>query len=68
MLAVIEVTGLARLSLHELSVGFITEAYKAGAHGEAIMEHSWHCNIRTTRGYVRQAGLVSGSPVGMVRR
>ena len=62
-LAGIKAAGRERLSLHGLRAGFITEAYKAGARDEAIMEHSRHRDIRTMRGYVRRAKLLSESPV-----
>ncbi|MFC7478114.1 site-specific integrase [Dankookia sp. GCM10030260] len=65
-LAGIKPAGLERLSLHGLRAGFITEAYKAGARDEAIMEHSRHKDIRTMRGYVRRAKLVGESPAGLV--
>ena len=57
---------MERLSAHGLRAGFITEAYKAGARNEAIMEHSRHKDIRTMRGYVRRAKLVGESPAGLV--
>lgn len=59
-------SGLERLSAHGLRAGFITEAYKAGANDEAIMEHSRHKDVRTMRGYVRRAKLVSDSPAKLV--
>lgn len=62
-LAGIKTSGLERLSLHGLRAGFITEAYRAGALDEAIMEHSRHRDIRTMRGYVRRARLLTESPV-----
>ena len=65
-LAGIKAAGLERLSLHGLRAGFITEAYKAGARDEAIMEHSRHRDIRTMRGYVRRAKLVGESPAALV--
>jgi integrase len=55
-----------RLSAHGLRAGFITEAYKAGARDEAIMGHSRHKDVRTMRGYVRRAKLVSESPAKLV--
>ena len=57
---------MERLSAHGLRAGFITEAYKAGARDEAIMEHSRHKDVRTMRGYVRRAKLVGESPVKLV--
>ena len=65
-LAGIKPAGRERLSLHGLRAGFITEAYKAGARDEAIMEHSRHRDIRTMRGYVRRAKLVGESPAALV--
>ena len=62
----IKPSGLERLSLHGLRAGFITEAYKAGARDEAIMDHTRHKDIRTMRAYVRRAKLVDDSPAGMV--
>jgi integrase len=59
-------SGLERLSAHGLRAGFITEAYKAGARDEAIMEHSRHRDVKTMRGYVRRAKLVSESPAKLV--
>ncbi|SDE30691.1 tyrosine-type recombinase/integrase [Belnapia rosea] len=59
-------SGMERLSAHGLRAGFITEAYKAGARDEAIMEHSRHKDVRTMRSYIRRARLVSGSPAKLV--
>ena len=59
-------SGLERLSAHGLRAGFITEAYKAGANDEAIMEHSRHKEVRTMRGYVRRAKLLAESPAKLV--
>jgi integrase len=59
-------SGLERLSAHGLRAGFITEAYQAGARDEAIMAHSRHKDVRTMRGYVRRATLVSDSPARLV--
>ncbi|MCB4825237.1 tyrosine-type recombinase/integrase [Roseicella aerolata] len=59
-------TGLERLSPHGLRAGFVTEAYKAGARDEAIMEHSRHKDLKTMRGYVRRAKLVCDSPAKLV--
>ena len=58
------VEGFARLSAHALRVGFITEAYDKGARDEDIMRHTRHRDLRTMRGYVQRAGLVSESPAG----
>jgi integrase len=57
------VSGLERLSPHGLRAGFVTEAYRAGARDEEIMEHTRHRDLRTMRGYVRRAKLVGDSPV-----
>ena len=61
--AQLEVGVLERLSPHGLRAGFVTEAYKAGIRDEEIMEHSRHKDLRTMRGYVRRAKLLSDSPV-----
>ena len=58
--------GFGRLSAHALRVGFITEAYAKGARDEDIMRHTRHRDLRTMRGYVRRAGLLSESPAGML--
>ena len=52
-----------RLSPHGLRAGFITEAYRQGARDEEIMDHTRHRDLRTMRGYVRRAKLLSESPV-----
>jgi integrase len=53
-----------RLSAHALRVGFITEAYGKGVRDEDIMRHTRHRDLRTMRGYVQRAGLVTDSPAG----
>ena len=58
--------GFERLSAHALRVGFITEAYDKGVRDEDIMRHTRHRDLRTMRGYVRRAGLVSDSPAGLI--
>ncbi len=58
--------GFERLSAHALRVGFITEAYDKGVRDEDIMNHTRHRDLRTMRGYVRRAGRVAESPVGML--
>jgi integrase len=58
--------GFDRLSAHALRVGFITEAYANGVRDEDIMRHTRHRDLRTMRGYVRRAGLISESPAGML--
>lgn len=55
-----------RLSPHGLRAGFVTEAYMAGARDEQIMEHSRHRDLKTMRGYVRRARLVTDSPVKLL--
>ena len=55
-----------RLSAHGLRARFITEAHKAGARDEAIMERSRHKDVRTMRSYVRRTKLVSESPAKLV--
>ena len=55
-----------RLSPHGLRAGFVTEAYMAGARDEQIMAHSRHRDLKTMRGYVRRAGLVTDSPVTLL--
>jgi integrase len=56
----------AHLSPHGLRAGFVTEAYRAGARDEAIMEHTRHRDLKTMRGYVRRAMLVADSPVKLL--
>jgi integrase len=63
-MAGIVVDGFDRLSAHALRVGFITEAYDKGVRDEDIMRHTRHRDLRTMRGYVQRAGLVSDSPAG----
>ena len=63
-MAGLTVDGFARLSAHALRVGFITEAYDKGVRDEDIMRHTRHRDLRTMRGYVQRAGLVSESPAG----
>lgn len=57
---------LDQLSPHALRVGFITEAYDRGIRDEDIMAHTRHKDLRTMRGYVRRAGLISDSPAGLL--
>ena len=61
-MAGLTVEGFARLSAHALRVGFITAAYDQGVRDEDIMRHTRHRDVRTMRGYVQRAGLVSDSP------
>jgi integrase len=65
-MAGIAVEGFDRLSAHALRVGFITEAYGKGVRDEDIMRHTRHRDLRTMRGYVQRAGLVSESPAGVL--
>jgi integrase len=60
------VEGFERLSAHALRVGFITETYAAGVRDEDIMRHTRHRDLRTMRGYVQRAGLVTESPAGVL--
>ena len=62
----LSVEGFDRMSAHALRVGFITEAYGKGVRDEDIMRHTRHRDLRTMRGYVQRAGLVSESPAGMI--
>jgi integrase len=60
------VEGFARLSAHALRVGFITAAYDKGVRDEDIMRHTRHRDVRTMRGYVQRAGLLTDSPAGQL--
>ena len=55
-----------RLSPHGLRAGFITQAVVNGARDEPIMDHTRHKDLRTMRGYVRRAKLVSDSPAKLL--
>jgi integrase len=55
-----------RLSPHGLRAGFITQAYINGARDEEIMDHTRQKDLRTMRGYVRRAKLVTGSPAKLL--
>ncbi|GLR65429.1 integrase [Acidocella aquatica] len=55
-----------RLSPHGLRAGFITQAYVNGARDEEIMDHTRQKDLRTMRGYVRRAKLVTGSPARLL--
>jgi integrase len=59
--AKITVDGGERLSPHGLRAGFVTEAYMAGARDEQVMDHTRHRDLKTMRGYVRRAKLVTDS-------
>jgi integrase len=65
-MARLTVEGVDRLSAHALRVGFITTAYHQGVRDEDIMRHTRHRDLRTMRGYVQRAGLVTESPAGML--
>ncbi|HEY3849169.1 MAG TPA: site-specific integrase [Acetobacteraceae bacterium] len=65
-MAGLTVDGFDRLSAHALRVGFITAAYDKGVRDEDIMRHTRHRDLRTMRGYVQRAGLVSESPAGVL--
>jgi site-specific recombinase XerD len=51
---------------HGLRAGFITAAYDNGARDQDIMNHVRHKDLKTTRGYVRRAGLLTESPAGVI--
>jgi integrase len=55
-----------RLSPHGLRAGFVTEAYLAGARDEQVMDHTRHRDLKTMRGYVRRAKLVTDSAVKLL--
>jgi integrase len=59
--AKLTVHGTERLSPHGLRAGFVTEAYLAGARDEQVMDHTRHRDLKTMRGYVRRARLVTDS-------
>jgi integrase len=63
-MAGLRIDGFDRLSAHALRVGFISAAYDTGVRDEDIMRHTRHRDLRTLRGYVRRAGLVTDSPAG----
>lgn len=50
------------LSPHGLRVGFVTEAYRAGAREEDIMHHTRHTSAATMRLYVRRSNKMSDHP------
>src|SRR5689334_14649411 len=60
------VASTERLSPHGLRAGFVTQAYQAGARDEQIMDHTRHRDLKTLRGYVRRAKLVTESPVKLL--
>jgi integrase len=65
-MAGLSIDGFDRLSAHALRVGFITEAYDKGVRDEDIMRHTRHRDLRTMRGYVRRASLLTESPAGVL--
>ena len=65
-MAGLSIDGFDRMSAHALRVGFITEAYGHGVRDEDIMRHTRHRDLRTMRGYVQRAGLVTESPAGAI--
>ena len=65
-MAGLTIEGFERMSAHALRVGFITEAYGKGARDEDIMRHTRHRDLRTMRGYVQRAGLLTESPAGLL--
>jgi integrase len=65
-MAGIVVEDFGRLSAHALRVGFITAAYDQGVRDEDIMRHTRHRDLRSMRGYVQRAGLLSESPAGLL--
>lgn len=65
-IAGLKVASGERLSPHGLRAGFITQAYIAGARDEQIMDHTRQKDLRTMRGYVRRAKLVSDSPAKLL--
>ena len=65
-LAGVVVASGERLSPHGLRAGFITQAYVNGARDEQIMDHTRQKDLRTMRGYVRRAKLVSDSPAKLL--
>ncbi|MBV1800321.1 site-specific integrase [Siccirubricoccus sp. G192] len=64
--AKLTVHGSERLSPHGLRAGFVTEAYLAGARDEQVMDHTRHRDLKTMRGYVRRAKLVTDSAVKLL--
>ena len=65
-MAKLKVDAGERLSPHGLRAGFVTEAYVAGARDEEVMGHTRHKDLKTMRGYVRRAKLVTTSPVKLL--
>ena len=65
-LASLKIPSGERLSPHGLRAGFITQAYVNGARDEQIMDHTRQKDVRTMRGYVRRAKLVSDSPARLL--
>jgi integrase len=65
-LAGLKVAKGERLSPHGLRAGFITQAYINGARDEQIMDHTRQKDLRTMRGYVRRAKLITESPAKLL--
>ncbi len=65
-LAGLKIPAGERLSPHSLRAGCITQAYVNGARDEQIMDHTRQKDLRTMRGYVRRAKLVSDSPAKLL--
>ena len=54
-------TALEPVTPHGLRAGFVTQSYLAGARDEQVMDHTRHRDLKTMRGYVRRAKLVTES-------
>jgi len=54
------------LSPHGLRAGFITEAHRANARDEDIMQHTRHKSLATMRSYVRRSDKMSDNPAGKI--
>ena len=65
-IAKLEMPAGERLSPHGLRAGFITQAYINGARDEQIMNHTRQKDLRTMRGYVRRAKLITESPTKLL--
>ena len=60
-LAGITGTELAPITPHGLRAGFVTQAYRAGARDDEIMQHTRHKHLATMRRYLRRAELAEGA-------
>jgi integrase len=60
-LAGIAGTEFAPITPHGLRAGFVTQAYRAGARDDEIMQHTRHKNLATMRRYLRRADLAEGA-------